>query len=73
MVFGTDVEIPWITGYQKIHIDAGTPSGKVISIPGKGFPDPNTGAIGKYIVTVECNIPKEVDLSKEQIDAIKKL
>ena len=73
MVFGTDVEIPWITGYQKIHIDAGTPSGKVISIPGKGFPDPNTGAIGKYIVTVECNIPKAVDLSKEQIDAIKKL
>lgn len=73
MVFGTDVEIPWIKGYQKIHIDAGTPSGKVINIAGKGFPDPNTGQLGKYIVTVECKIPKEVELTKEQRDAIRTL
>lgn len=73
MVFGADVEVPYIKGTQKIHLDKGTPSGKVIKMTRKGFDDPNTGDKGDYIITVECKIPKESELTGKQREAIKTL
>lgn len=74
MVFGNDVEIPYIGGKKKIHIEGGTPSGKVLKLPRMGFPDPNNPNIkADYIITVECDIPKEGELTKEQKKKIKEL
>ena len=41
LVFGADIEIPYIGGYKKIHIEPGTESGKVVNLYRMGFPNPN--------------------------------
>lgn len=77
MVFGADVEIPYVRGKKKIHIEAGTESGKEIRMYGMGFDDPNnpgdTRFKGDYIIRVDCEIPKKKDLKKEDIETLKKL
>ena len=77
MVFGKDIEIPYLTGKKKIHVDSGTQSGKEFTLYGMGFRDPNNPGnnrlVGDYIVTVECDMPKKKDLKKEDIDLLKKL
>lgn len=68
MIFGGDVTIPYINNEtKKIHIGEGTESGKILTLHGQGFPDPNNPAKkGTYIVTVECEIPKPEDLTDDQ-------
>ena len=74
LVFGADIEIPWIKDYQKLHVDAGAQSGKKITLTGKGMPDPNyRNHYGDYIITLECVIPDKNKLSKEQEKIIKSL
>lgn len=77
LIYGADVEIPWVTGYKKIHIEPGTQPGKVITRYGEGFPDPNNprGSKANYKITINCNIPKASKLygkDKENFDKIKK-
>lgn len=73
LVFGADVEVPYIGGTKKIHIESGTESGKILKLYGMGFPDPNGGRKSDYIITIECYIPKEKELTKEQKKKIKEL
>ena len=74
LVFGCDAELPYIGTKLKIHVDAGTETGKILRIPRKGMPDPNNPMnMGDYIVTINCQIPKVDSLSQKQKDLIKKL
>lgn len=74
LIFGTDIEIPWIKGYQKIHIPAGTQPGKVMRLYKKGFPNPNNPSEkSDYIITITCKIPNASDLSKSEREEIDKL
>ena len=68
MIFGGDVKLPYVNGgTKKIHIGEGTESGKIVTLSGQGFPDPNNPRIkGNYVVAVECDIPKPSDLSEDQ-------
>ena len=68
LVFGGDVTVPYINGERKkIHISAGTESGKVLKLFNMGFPDPNNPSLkSDYIITVQCNIPKLDDLDDKQ-------
>ena len=44
-----------------------TVDGKIVTLSGQGFPDPNNPRIkGSYVVAVECDIPKPSDLSEDQ-------
>lgn len=72
LVFGCDKEVPWLDGTkQKIHLEKGTPSGKIITLYRKGFPDPNDNlTVGDYLITVECEIPKKI--TKEQKEILEK-
>lgn len=78
MVFGGDVEVPYIGGAKKkIHINEGTESGKVTKMFGLGFPNPNNPkdarGRGDFIITLECDIPKPKDLDKDTKKKIKEL
>lgn len=75
LVFGGDVTIPYVNGEtKKIHINAGTPSGKVLKLRGMGFPDPNNPSFkADYIVTVQCIIPQLYELNDEQKKALSNL
>ena len=68
LVFGGDVTVPYIKGERKkIHISAGTESGKVLKLYNMGFPDPNNPSLkSDYIITIQCDIPKLSDLDDKQ-------
>lgn len=72
LVFGGDVTVPYVKGEKKkIHISAGTESGKVLKLYNMGFPDPNNQSLkSDYIITIQCDIPKLSDLDDKQKMAI---
>jgi molecular chaperone DnaJ len=51
-VFGTQVEVPTIDGRAKIKIPAGTQSGKLFRLKGKGFPAVNSYEKGDQLIQV---------------------
>jgi molecular chaperone DnaJ len=69
--FGTSVEVPTIDGRAKIKIPAGTQSGKVFRLKGKGFPAVNSYEKGDQLVQVNIWTPQ--NLSGEERSALEKL
>lgn len=70
-VFGTQVEVPTIDGRAKIKIPAGTQSGKVFRLKGKGFPSINSYEKGDQLIHVSVWTPQHV--SSEEKSALEKL
>ena len=70
-VFGTQVEVPTIDGRAKIKIPAGTQSGKVFRLKGKGFPAVNSYEKGDQLVHVNVWTPQHV--SSEEKALLEKL
>ncbi len=70
-VFGTQVEVPTIDGRAKIKIPAGTQSGKVFRLKGKGFPAVNSYERGDQLVQVNVWTPQHV--SSDEKAALEKL
>jgi molecular chaperone DnaJ len=70
-VFGTQVEVPTIDGRAKIRIPAGTQSGKIFRLKGKGFPAVNSYEKGDQLVHVNVWTPQHV--SSEERAALEKL
>ena len=68
---GTSIEIPTISGKVKIKIEAGTQSGKVLRLKGKGIP--NIQGYGKGDFLIYVNIWTPQDLSKDEKKALEKL
>lgn len=60
-VFGTEVEIPTITGRAKVKIPAGTHSGKILRLKGKGFPEVQGYAKGDQLIYVNVWTPQNVN------------
>ncbi len=70
-VFGTQVEVPTIDGRAKIKIPAGTQSGKIFRLKGKGFPGVNSYEKGDQLIYVNVWTPQQ--LSAEEKAALEKL
>jgi molecular chaperone DnaJ len=65
VALGDEIDVPTIDGNEKLHIPAGTQSGSIFRIKGKGVPHlRRSGARGDEIVIVNVNIPKH--LTSEQ-------
>lgn len=71
VVFGTNLEVPTIDGKAKIKIPAGTQSGKIFRLKGKGFPEINGYHKGDQLVQVKVWTPQQ--LSEEERVAIEKM
>jgi molecular chaperone DnaJ len=69
--FGTSVEVPTIDGRAKIKIPAGTQSGKVFRLKGKGFPAVNSYEKGDQLVQVNIWTPQ--NLSSDERAVLEKL
>lgn len=63
-IMGTNIEVPTIEGKARIKIEAGTQSGKVLKLKGKGLPSINSYGRGDMLVGVHVWIPQ--NLSKEE-------
>ncbi|MCR6721386.1 MAG: molecular chaperone DnaJ [Chitinophagaceae bacterium] len=70
-VFGTQVEVPTIDGRAKIKIPAGTQSGKIFRLKGKGFPAVNSYEKGDQLIHVSIWTPQH--LSADEKAALEKL
>ncbi|MFY7898677.1 MAG: molecular chaperone DnaJ [Chitinophagaceae bacterium] len=69
--FGTNAEVPTIDGRAKIKIPAGTQSGKIFRLKGKGFPEVQGYQRGDQLVYVNVWTPQ--DLSSEERTLLEKL
>jgi molecular chaperone DnaJ len=69
--FGTQVEVPTIDGRAKIKIPAGTQSGKIFRLKGKGFPAVNSYEKGDQLIHVNVWTPQH--LTSEEKAALEKL
>ena len=69
--FGTQVEVPTIDGRAKIKIPAGTQSGKIFRLKGKGFPEVQGYGRGDQLIQVSVWTPQQ--LSSEEQAILEKL
>jgi molecular chaperone DnaJ len=67
---GAEVKVPTLNGAVTLKVPAGTPSGKVFRIRGKGAPRPRGGS-GDLLVTVRVDVPSK--LSKEEKELLTRL
>lgn len=71
VALGTKVEVPTIDGAAKITIPAGTQSGKIFKLRGKGFPEINGYSKGDQLVLVDVWTPQT--LSEEEKKILEKM
>ena len=64
-VFGTQLEVPTIDGRAKIKIPAGTQSGKIFRLKGKGFPAVNSYQKGDQLIHVNVWTPQNVSAEEK--------
>lgn len=64
-VFGTQVEVPTIDGRAKIKIPAGTQSGKIFRLKGKGFPAVNSYEKGDQLIHINVWTPQQVSAEEK--------
>lgn len=67
-VLGTTVSVPTLEEKVEIKIPAGTQSGTVFSVRGKGIQRINSRGKGDFFVTVNIDVPK--NLTKDQKEAL---
>lgn len=66
-VFGIHAEVPTIDGKAKIKIPAGTQSGKIFRLKGKGFPEVNGYTKGDQLIHVNVWTPQNVSGEEKEI------
>jgi molecular chaperone DnaJ len=68
---GADIKVPTIDGDENLKIPAGTQTGKVFHMRGKGVPHLRRSGRGDQLVIVNIEVPTK--LSKEQRELFEKL
>ncbi|WP_040195035.1 molecular chaperone DnaJ [Clostridium culturomicium] len=68
-VLGTDIKVPTIDGDVTYKVPAGTQSGTIFRLKGKGVPRVNSAGRGDHYVKVIVDVPKS--LNGEQEEALK--
>ncbi len=64
---GASIEVPTIDGAVKIKLDAGTQSGKILRLRGKGIKDLNGYGKGDQLVHVNVWTPKHLDKDEKEL------
>ncbi|HYE22767.1 MAG TPA: molecular chaperone DnaJ [Verrucomicrobiae bacterium] len=68
---GTEIDTDTVDGTIKVKIPAGTQSGRILRVKGKGVPQINGGKRGDHLITVTVVTPTK--LTKKEKDLFKKL
>ncbi|MCU0381436.1 MAG: molecular chaperone DnaJ [Chitinophagaceae bacterium] len=66
-VFGTNLEVPTIEGKAKIKIPAGTHSGKIFRLKGKGFPAINSYERGDQLIHINVWTPQHLNAEEKSM------
>jgi molecular chaperone DnaJ len=66
-VLGATIEIPTLDGKDELQVPAGTQSGEVFRLRGRGMPDPRGGGVGDLLVQTYVEIPKKLTNKQEKL------
>jgi len=64
---GGEIQVPTIHGYAKLKIPAGTPSGKMFRIRGKGVDLPQQFGKGDHHVRIRIEVPRNLTGSQKKL------
>lgn len=64
---GTSIEVPTVEGRAKIKIEAGTQSGKVLRLKGKGLPSVNAYGRGDQLVQINIFTPTKLNAEEKAL------
>ncbi len=64
---GGMVEVPTLTGKAKLKIAAGTQSGKILRMRGKGIPHLRGSGIGDQLVQVQVYVPTHLNIEEKEL------
>lgn len=64
---GASLEVPTLNGPHELVIPAGTQSGEVFRVRGRGLPDPRGGAAGDLHVQTFIEVPKKLTAKQEKL------
>ncbi len=64
---GTELDVPLLTGKQKLTIPAGTQPGETFRLRGQGMPDPHGGSRGDLVVQANVQVPKKLSKDYEKL------
>jgi len=64
---GATIEVPTLTGTEKIKVPPGTQSGKVFRLKGKGVPRVQSYGRGDQIVEVVVTVPTHLNRRQEEL------
>jgi molecular chaperone DnaJ len=67
LVLGGDVEVPTVTGAVTLRLPAGTQSGQVFKLRGRGLPRVNASGVGDLNVRVQLWTPQELSAEEQAL------
>ena len=71
VALGGEIDVPTLSGTEKVKVPEGTQTGTTLRLRGKGMPDVNGRGRGDIFATVQVQTPKK--LSKDQRHALEAL
>jgi molecular chaperone DnaJ len=73
LVLGGDVDVPTVNGSVSVRLPAGTQSGQIFHLRGRGLPRVNGSGTGDLHVSVQVWTPARESLSREELDLVERL
>jgi len=64
---GAAIEVPTLNGPHELKVPAGTQSGDVFRVRGRGMPDPRGGSAGDLHVQTYIEVPKKMTAKQEKL------
>jgi len=64
---GSEIEVPTLDGTAKLKVPAGTPSGRVFTLKGKGAPRIGGTARGSQSVKIYIDVPKKLSTRQKEL------
>jgi molecular chaperone DnaJ len=64
---GASLEVPTLDGREELEVPAGTQSGQVFRMRGRGMPDPRHHGRGDLLVQTNIEVPKQLNAQEEEL------
>ncbi|HEX3727586.1 MAG TPA: DnaJ C-terminal domain-containing protein, partial [Pirellulales bacterium] len=64
---GATLEVPTLDGRHELRIPAGTQTGEVFKLRGRGMPSPRKREVGDLLVQINIDVPKTLGKRQEEL------
>lgn len=66
-VLGDEIDVPTLRGIEKFDLKAGSQSGEIFKLAGKGVKSPRSNKVGDLYFKIDIVIPKKVSKDQEEL------